>query len=81
MDKRPDIGRIINNVARTAASSGTSMCRRFFQVDSFVKRTCVTLATGVSGHESDRTGKDKETLKTVLVEKPESVNREVESRV
>ena len=46
-----------------------------------MKRTCVTLATGVSGHESDRTGKDKETLKTVLVEKPESVNREVESRV
>ena len=36
-----------------------------------MKRTCVTLATGVSGHESDRTGKDKETLKTVLVEKPE----------
>ena len=32
----------------------------------------MTLVTGVSGHVSDRTGKDKETLKTVLVEKPKS---------
>ena len=46
-----------------------------------MERTCVTLATGVSEHISDRTGKDKETLKAVLVEKPESVNREVKSRV
>ena len=41
-------------------------------MNSFVEKTCVTLATGVSGHVSDRTGKDKETLKTVLVEKPKS---------
>ena len=47
------------------------MCRRSLQVDSFVERACVTLATGVSGHVSDRTEKDKETLKAVLVEKPE----------
>ena len=68
-----------------------------------MERAWVTLATGVSGHVSDRTGKDKETQKAVLVEKPErtnakgvqcelrseservqkpeSVNREVESRV
>ena len=39
-----------------------------------MERTCVTLATGVSGHMSDRTGKDKETLKAVLVEKPERTN-------
>ena len=39
-----------------------------------MERACVTLATGVSGHVSDRTGKDKETLKTVLVEKPERTN-------
>ena len=31
----------------------------------------MTLAMGVSGHVFDRTGKDKETLKAVLVEKPE----------
>ena len=36
-----------------------------------MERACVTLATGVSGHVSDRTEKDKETLKAVLVEKPE----------
>ena len=36
-----------------------------------MERSRVTLATGVSGHVSDRTGKDKETLKSVLVEKPE----------
>ena len=34
----------------------------------------MTLATGVSGHVSDRTGKDKETLKTVLVETPARTN-------
>ena len=34
----------------------------------------MTLATGVSGHVSDRTGKDKETLKAVLVEKPEKTD-------
>ena len=34
----------------------------------------MTLATGVSGHVSDRTGKDKETLKTALVEKPARTN-------
>ena len=39
-----------------------------------MERACVTLATGVSGHMSDRTGKDKETLKAVLVEKPERTN-------
>ena len=39
-----------------------------------MERACVTLAMGVSGHVSDRTGKDKETLKTVLVEKPEGIN-------
>ena len=50
------------------------MCRRSFQVNSFVEKTCVTLATGVSGHVSDRTGKVKETLKAVLVEKPERTN-------
>ena len=43
-------------------------------MDSFVERACVTLATGVSGHVPDRTGKDKETLKTVLVEKPAKTN-------
>ena len=31
----------------------------------------MTLVTGVSGHVSDRTRKDKETLKAVLVEMPE----------
>ena len=50
------------------------MCRRSFQVDSSVEKACVTLATGVSGHVSDRRGKDKETLKEVLVEKPERTN-------
>ena len=40
-------------------------------MDSFVERACVTLATGVSGHVSRTTGEDKETLKGVLVEKPE----------
>ena len=39
-----------------------------------MERTCVTLATGVSGHVSDRTGKDKEVLKTVLVETPARTN-------
>ena len=33
-----------------------------------MERACVTLATGVSGHVRDRVGKDKETLKAVLVE-------------
>ena len=47
---------------------------RSFQVDSFVERAGVTLATGVPGHVSDRTGKDKGTLKAVLVEKPERTN-------
>ena len=37
-------------------------------------RACVTLATDVSGYVSDRTRKDKETLKAVLVEKPERTN-------
>ena len=40
-------------------------------MDSFVESACVTLATGVSGHVSRTTGKDKETLRAVLVEKPE----------
>ena len=31
----------------------------------------MTLATGVSGHVFDRTGKNEETLKAVLVEKSE----------
>ena len=39
-----------------------------------MERACVTLATGVSGHVSDRTGKDKEMLKTVLVETPARTN-------
>ena len=39
-----------------------------------MERACVSLATGVSGHRSDRTRKDKETLKAVLVEKPERTN-------
>ena len=43
-------------------------------MDSFVERACVTLATGDTGHVSDRTGKNKETLKTVLVEKPERMD-------
>ena len=34
----------------------------------------MTLATGVSGHVSRTTGKDKETLKAVLVEKPETTD-------
>ena len=36
-----------------------------------MKRGCVTLVTDVLGHVSDRTRKDKETLKAVLVEMPE----------
>ena len=36
-----------------------------------MERACVTLATVVSGHVFRRTGKDKETLKVELVEKPE----------
>ena len=43
-------------------------------MDSFVERACVTLATGVPGHVSDRTGKDKEMLKTVFVETPARTN-------
>ena len=39
-----------------------------------MERACVTLATGVSGHRSDSTGKDKEKLKAVFVEKPERTN-------
>ena len=39
-----------------------------------MERACVTLATGVSGHVSDRTRKDKEMLKTVLVETPARTN-------
>ena len=39
-----------------------------------MERVCVTLATGVSGHVSDRTGKDKETLKAVLAETPARTN-------
>ena len=35
-----------------------------------MESACVTLATGVSGHVSRTTGKDKETLRAVLVEKP-----------
>ena len=34
----------------------------------------MTLATGVSGHVSDRTRKDKEMLKAVLVKKPEKTD-------
>ena len=33
-----------------------------------MKRACVTLVTGVSGHVFDGTRKDKETLRAVLVE-------------
>ena len=36
-----------------------------------MERACVTLATGVSGHVSRTKGKDKETLRAVLVEKQE----------
>ena len=36
-----------------------------------MERARVTLATGVSGHVSRKTGKDKETLKVELMEKPE----------
>ena len=36
-----------------------------------MERACVTLATGISGHVSRMTGKDKETLRAVLVEVPE----------
>ena len=36
-----------------------------------MERARVTLATGVSGHVSRTAGKDKEMLKSVLVEKPE----------
>ena len=39
-----------------------------------MERACVTLASGVSGHVSDRMGKDKEMLKTVLVETPARTN-------
>ena len=39
-----------------------------------MERACVTLATGDTGHVSDRTGKNKETLKTVLVETPERMD-------
>ena len=50
MDKKAqDIGRNINNVARAEASSGPSMGHRSFQVNSFVERAYVTLATGVYG--------------------------------
>ena len=35
-----------------------------------MERARVILATGVSGHVSRTAGKDKETLKSVLVEKP-----------
>ena len=40
----------------------------------FHGRACVTLVTGISGHVSDRTGKDKEMLKTGLVETPARTN-------
>ena len=43
-----------------------------------MERACVTLATGVSGHVSRTTGKDKETLKAVLVEKRERASVEAE---
>ena len=39
-----------------------------------MERTRVTLATGVSGHVSRTAEKDKETLKSVLVEKPEKTD-------
>ena len=39
-----------------------------------MERARVTLATGVSGHVSRTAGKDKETLKSVLVEKPEKTD-------
>ena len=39
-----------------------------------MERACVTLATGISGYVSDRTRRDKETLKAVLVEKSERTN-------
>ena len=45
-------------------------------VESFVERVCVTLTTGVLGHVFRTTGKDKETLKAVLVEKPERTDAE-----
>ena len=44
-------------------------------MNSFEEKACVTLATGVFiGHVSDRTGKDKEMLKTVLIETPARTN-------
>ena len=39
-----------------------------------MESACVTLATGVSEHVSRTAGKDKETLKSVLVEKPERMD-------
>ena len=47
--KAQNIGRIINNVARAEASLGPSMCRQSFQVNRFVEKAYVTLATGVCG--------------------------------
>ena len=40
-----------------------------------MERACVTLATGDTGHVSDRTRKDKETLKAVLVELVEKAEK------
>ena len=39
----------INNVARAEAPLGPLMCRRSFQVNSFVEKAYVTLVTGVCG--------------------------------
>ena len=39
-----------------------------------MERARVTLATGVSGHVSRTTRKDKEMLKAVLVKKPEKTD-------
>ena len=68
MDKKAqDIGRNINNVARAEASSGPSMGHRSFQVNSFVERAYVTLATGVYGTRGGAK-KDKGMLETEVRE-------------
>ena len=50
------------------------MCRRSFQVDSFVERACVTLAMGFRDMCSMGRKKDKETLRVELVETPARTN-------
>ena len=70
--KAQDIGRTVYKVVRAVAPSSTSMCRRSIQVDCFVERACVTLATGF--RVFDGTRKDKETLRVELVETPARTN-------